>query len=154
LFSDTIANNIAFGTQKKVNDLQVEQATKMACVYDNINQFPDKFNTLVGERGVTLSGGQKQRISIARAIIGNPKLLIFDDCLSAVDTETEELILTNLKTIMQNKTSIIISHRISSLKNADLILYLKGGEIAESGTHQSLMDLKGNYFELNKLQSN
>ncbi len=154
LFSDTITNNIAFGTQKKVDDLHVEQATKMAGVYDNINQFPDKFNTLVGERGVTLSGGQKQRISIARAIIGNPKLLIFDDCLSAVDTETEELILFNLKTIMQNKTSIIISHRISSLKNADLILYLKDGEIVESGTHQALMELKGNYFELNKLQSN
>ncbi len=154
LFSDTIANNIAFGTQKKVDVLQIEQATKMAGVYDNINQFPDKLNTLVGERGITLSGGQKQRISIARAIIGNPKLLIFDDCLSAVDTETEELILNNLKTNMQNKTSIIISHRISSLKNSDLILYLKDGEIIESGTHQSLIELKGNYFELNKLQSN
>lgn len=154
LFSDTIANNIAFGTQQKVDEQHIEQAAKMAGVYDNINQFPEKFSTLVGERGVTLSGGQKQRISIARAIIGNPKLLIFDDCLSAVDAETEELILKNLKTIMQHKTSIIISHRISSLKNADLILYLKDGKIIETGSHQQLMDLKGNYFELNKLQSN
>jgi len=154
LFSDTIGNNIAFGTQHKVDEKQIEQATKMAAVYDNIYQFPEKFNTMVGERGVTLSGGQKQRISIARAIIGNPKILIFDDCLSAVDAETEELILNNLKTVMQNKTSIVISHRISGLKHADLILYLKDGKISESGTHQSLMELKGNYFELNKLQSN
>ncbi len=154
LFSDTIANNIAFGTQQKVSEEQIEQATKMAGVYENINNFPEKFNTMIGERGVTLSGGQKQRISIARAIIGTPKLLIFDDCLSAVDTETEALILNNLKTIMQNKTNILISHRISGLKNADLILYLKDGKIAECGTHQSLMELKGNYFELNRLQSN
>ncbi len=154
LFSDTIANNIAFGTQQKVDIRHIEEATKMAGVYDNINQFKDKFYTVVGERGVTLSGGQKQRISIARAIIGSPQLLIFDDCLSAVDAETEELILNNLKTIMQNKTSIIISHRISSLKNADLILYLQDGKVVESGSHQSLIDLQGNYFKLNTLQRN
>ena len=154
LFSDTIANNIAFGTQQKVDIKLIEEATKMAGVYDNINQFKDKFYTVVGERGVTLSGGQKQRISIARAIIGSPQLLIFDDCLSAVDAETEELILNNLKNIMQNKTSIIISHRISSLKNADLILYLQDGKVVESGSHQSLINLQGNYFKLNILQRN
>lgn len=154
LFSDTIANNIAFGTQQKVDIKHIEEATKMAGVYDNINQFKDKFYTVVGERGVTLSGGQKQRISIARAIIGSPQLLIFDDCLSAVDAETEELILNNLKNIMQNKTSIIISHRISSLKNADLILYLQDGKVVESGSHQNLIDLQGNYFKLNTLQKN
>ncbi len=154
LFSDTIANNIAFGTQQKVDIKHIEEATNMAGVYDNINQFKDKFYTVVGERGVTLSGGQKQRISIARAIIGSPQLLIFDDCLSAVDAETEELILNNLKNIMQNKTSIIISHRISSLKNADLILYLQDGKVVESGSHQNLIDLQGNYFKLNTLQKN
>ena len=154
LFSDTIANNIAFGTQQVVDIKDIEEASKIAGVYENINQFKDKFNTVVGERGVTLSGGQKQRISIARAIIGSPQLLIFDDCLSAVDAETEELILNNLKNIMQNKTCIIVSHRISSLKNADLILYLQDGKIVESGSHQCLMELQGNYFKLNTLQYN
>lgn len=107
---------------------------------------------MVGERGITLSGGQKQRISIARAIIKNPEILIFDDCLSAVDTETESLILNNLKRLMQNKTSIIVSPRISSIRHADKILYLKNGEITESGTHQELLNLKGDYFSLFELQ--
>ena len=114
--------------------------------------FPEKFETMVGERGITLSGGQKQRISIARAIIKQPQLLIFDDCLSAVDTETEEEILTNLKEIMKNKTSIIISHRVSSVKNADSIIVLDQGEIVELGHHDDLMAKQGVYFELYKMQ--
>jgi ATP-binding cassette, subfamily B, multidrug efflux pump len=168
LFSDTIANNIAFGlssflddnsnntiSSNKTKDITIiENAAKQAGVYDNIIGFPDKFETLVGERGVTLSGGQKQRISIARAIINKPQVLIFDDCLSAVDSETEDLILSNLKNELTNKTSVIVSHRISSIKNADIIMYLKDGEIAEIGSHEELMALRKNYFELNELQRN
>lgn len=154
LFSDTIYNNIAFGAQEKlVTKSEVELAAKQAGVYDNIVSFPDQFDTMVGERGVTLSGGQKQRISIARAIINKPKLLIFDDCLSAVDIETETLILSNLKNEMKDKSSIIVSHRISSLKHADVIIYMNGGRIIEIGTHDQLMELKKNYFQLNQLQT-
>ncbi len=124
LFSDTIKNNIAFSSNHNYTDLEIIQAAKDAGVYENIVAFPDGFDTLIGERGVTLSGGQKQRISIARAIISKPKILIFDDCLSAVDVETEELILNNLKSIMKNKTCIIISHRDSALRYADKIIEL------------------------------
>ncbi len=155
LFSDTIKNNICFGSHNQnISTEVVEQFSKKAGVYDNIFAFPDKFETMVGERGVTLSGGQKQRISIARALIGQPQILVFDDCLSAVDTETEEIILGNLKQEMKDKTSIIVSHRISSLKNADLILYLKDGEVVEMGTHDELLRLKKNYYDLYQLQSN
>ncbi len=155
LFSDTINNNIRFGsTDATISNEAIEDVSKKADVYNNIISFPDKFETLVGERGVTLSGGQKQRISIARALIGKPQVLIFDDCLSAVDTETEEIILGNLNREMKNKTSVIISHRISSLKSADLILYLENGEITEQGTHTELLNLKGKYFKLYGLQNN
>ncbi len=155
LFSDTVANNISFGSPEKIVDRNlVEEAAKQAGVYENILGFADKFETVVGERGVTLSGGQKQRISIARAIINKPQLLIFDDCLSAVDSETEELILGNLEKEMKDKTSVIVSHRISSIKNADLILYLKDGEIIEMGTHGELLALGKNYSHLNQLQKN
>ncbi len=154
LFSDSVANNISFSSEKKFDNEKIIQAAKDAEVYDNIMLFPDKFETIVGERGVTLSGGQKQRISIARALINEPQILIFDDCLSAVDTETEAQILKNLNRIMKNKTSIIISPRISSLKNADVIIYLKDGQIKEQGTHQDLLNLKGDYFSLHELQVN
>jgi ATP-binding cassette subfamily B multidrug efflux pump len=153
LFSDTIANNIAFGYHGTTADpALVEEAARKAGVYDNIMGFAEGFGTMVGERGVTLSGGQKQRLSIARALIGNPQLLIFDDCLSAVDNETEELILANLKKEMQGKTSIIVSHRISSIRHADLILYLKDGEILEMGTHEALLASGKHYAQLNQLQ--
>ena len=155
LFSDTIANNILFGSpDKNTPKEKIQGAAKQAHVHDNIMNFPLNYETIVGERGVTLSGGQKQRISIARALINKPQLLIFDDCLSAVDTETEESILNNLKQEMKNKTAIIVSHRISSLKNADLILYLKDGEIVEMGTHEELLALKKSYFQLHQMQSN
>lgn len=124
LFSDTIRNNIAFSTRHHYSEEEIHQATKDAGVYENIIAFPDAFDTVVGERGITLSGGQKQRISIARAIISKPQILIFDDCLSAVDVETEELILNNLKSIMKDKTSIIISHRDSALRYADKVIEL------------------------------
>lgn len=153
LFSDTIANNIAFGSsEKKPARERIELAAKKSGVYSNIMGFPENFETLVGERGVTLSGGQKQRISIARAIINQPQILVFDDCLSAVDSETEELILRNLKEEMKGKTSLVISHRISSIKNADLILYLKDGEIAEMGNHEELLKLGKEYAKLEQLQ--
>lgn len=155
LFSDTIGNNILFGSSETTTSKEkIEFAAKQAQVHDNIMTFPENYETIVGERGVTLSGGQKQRISIARALINKPQLLIFDDCLSAVDTETEENILNNLTKEMENKTAIIVSHRISSLKNADVILYLKDGEIIEMGTHEQLLILKKSYFNLYKMQSN
>lgn len=147
LFSDTIKNNIAFGLSTTNND-QVEQAAKNAAVYTNIIDFEHKFETMLGERGITLSGGQKQRVSIARALIKEPTLLIFDDCLSAVDTKTEEEILGNLGKIMIGKTSIIIAHRISTIKNADKIIVLEDGMIIEQGTHQSLLKLGGIYAEM------
>jgi ATP-binding cassette subfamily B protein len=151
LFSDTIANNIAFSAD--VLDLPVvEQAAKDAAVYNNIMELGHGFSTLIGERGVTLSGGQKQRVSIARAIFKHPQILIFDDCLSAVDTRTEEEILNNLGRVMKDKTSIIIAHRISTIKNADKILVMDNGEIIEHGNHEYLMQLKGTYFELYEKQ--
>jgi ATP-binding cassette subfamily B protein len=151
LFSDTIANNIAFSAD--VLDMPVvEQAAKDAAVYNNIIELEEGFTTLIGERGVTLSGGQKQRVSIARAIFKRPQVLIFDDCLSAVDTRTEEEILNNLGRVMQDKTSIIIAHRISTIKNADKILVMDNGQIVEQGNHAYLMQLKGTYFELYEKQ--
>ncbi|HET8828258.1 MAG TPA: ABC transporter ATP-binding protein, partial [Pelobium sp.] len=151
LFSDTIARNIAFGLDE-LDMTQVEQAAKNAAVYKNIIAFDKKFETYVGERGITLSGGQKQRISIARAIIKEPEILIFDDCLSAVDTKTEEEILNNLGKVMKGKTSVLIAHRVSTIKNANKILVLENGEIVEHGNHTELMTKKRVYFELYEKQ--
>lgn len=151
LFSDTISNNIAFGLDHFTQE-QVEQAAKDAAVYENIMGFDQGFETSVGERGITLSGGQKQRVSIARALIKEPKILIFDDCLSAVDTKTEEQILTSLSRIMKGKTCVFIAHRVSTIKNADKIIVLDQGRIAEEGSHDELMNLKGQYFELHEKQ--
>ena len=151
LFSDTIENNILFGTENKSFDL-VKEAAENADLLRNINSFPEKFETKIGERGITLSGGQKQRVSIARAIIKEPKILILDDCLSAVDTKTENVILENMKKIMMNKTSIIISHRISSVKLAKKIIVIDSGKIIEEGNHKTLLERKGVYFDLYKQQ--
>ncbi|GAA3567672.1 ABC transporter ATP-binding protein [Snuella lapsa] len=147
LFSDTIKNNIKFGKEDATDD-DVVNAAKKAHVHKNIIKFNNGYDTVLGERGITLSGGQKQRVSIARAIIKSPKILLFDDCLSAVDTETEEKILTNLNKISQNKTTIIVSHRVSSAKNADKIIVLDNGEIVQSGTHNTLINTEGYYKHL------
>jgi ATP-binding cassette, subfamily B, multidrug efflux pump len=154
LFSGSIKNNIAFGVKgDDVSDISVHEAAQKADIYNNIMAFPKDFETLLGERGITLSGGQKQRVSIARAILRKPNILIFDDCLSSVDTQTEENILNNLKDLMAEKTTIIISHRISSVKHADKILVLEDGKIIELGTHTDLLALKGAYYELYELQA-
>ncbi len=147
LFSDTIKNNIKFG-KENATDEEVEAAAKNAEVHNNIIGFNKQYDTILGERGITLSGGQKQRVSIARAIIKNPKILLFDDCLSAVDTETEEAILNNLQKICKDKTTIIVSHRVSSAKNADKIIILDEGKIIEQGSHNQLINQGGYYAAL------
>jgi len=147
LFSDTIKNNIKFG-KEDATDQEVIQAAKYAQVHNNIMGFSKGYDTVLGERGITLSGGQKQRISIARAIIKDPKILLFDDSLSAVDTETEEQILKHLQDLAQGKTTIIVSHRVSSVKNADQIIVLDDGNIVQSGNHESLINTDGYYKNL------
>jgi ATP-binding cassette subfamily B multidrug efflux pump len=147
LFSDSIKNNIKFGATEASNDTLIE-AAKNAAIHNSIMQFNKGYETVLGERGITLSGGQKQRISIARAIINSPQILLLDDCLSAVDTETEEIILNNLKTLTKNKTTIIVSHRISSAKNANQIIVVDQGTVVQRGTHDSLINSDGYYKEL------
>jgi ATP-binding cassette subfamily B protein len=147
LFSDSIKNNIKFG-KEDATDEEIELAAKNAVVHDNIMGFNKKYDTVLGERGITLSGGQKQRVSIARAIIKNPPILLFDDCLSAVDTETEETILNNLYEICKDKTTIIVSHRVSSAKNADQIIIIDEGKIIQQGSHNQLLNEKGYYADL------
>jgi ATP-binding cassette subfamily B protein len=147
LFSDSIKNNIKFG-KENATDEEVETAAKNAVVHDNIIGFNKQYDTILGERGITLSGGQKQRVSIARAIIKNPEILLFDDCLSAVDTETEEAILNNLYEICKDKTTIIVSHRVSSAKNADNIIILEDGKIIQQGSHNQLINQEGYYASL------
>ncbi len=151
LFSTTIKENVDFASTGR-SLREVEDYTKMAQVYDNIIDFPKKYETLVGERGVTLSGGQKQRISIARALIKDPSILILDDSLSAVDTQTEEAILQNLKQVMADRTSLIIAHRISTLKSADKIIVIEEGEVTQEGTHDQLLKEEGLYRELYQKQ--
>jgi len=146
LFSDTIRQNIDF--YRNNPDEEIEWAAKTARIYDSINEFPEKFSTVVGERGVTLSGGQKQRVAIARAVIDSPSILILDDCLSAVDANTEEEILKDLKKLMMERTSVIVSHRISAVKDADEIIVLDDGKITERGTHEELLSKAGFYYEL------
>ena len=147
LFSDSIKNNIKFG-KEIATDKEVHSAAKSAVVHDNIMGFNKQYETVLGERGITLSGGQKQRVSIARAIIKNPPILLFDDCLSAVDTETEEAILNNLNEICKDKTTIIVSHRISSAKNADRIIIIDKGQIIQQGSHNQLINQEGYYAAL------
>jgi ATP-binding cassette subfamily B protein len=147
LFSATIRENIAFGTENS-SDEEIENAADAASVAQEIEGFPQKYSTLVGERGLTLSGGQKQRTAIARAIVRNPRILILDDALSSVDTYTEERILNHLREIMQGRTTIFISHRVSTVQAADQIAVLHGGTIVELGTHEQLLSLNGYYADL------
>ncbi|MFM2208122.1 MAG: hypothetical protein RL213_2097 [Bacteroidota bacterium] len=157
LFSDSIANNIAFGSGKEserlMKDGSIENAAEAAAVADNIRNFPGGFRTLIGERGITLSGGQKQRISIARALIREPRILVLDDCLSAVDTGTEERILDNLKRSGSGRTTLMISHRVSTLRNAETVLVLEQGKITERGSHAELLAAKGTYADMSERQS-
>ena len=153
LFSESIEDNIKLGKQW-ATEKEIIEASKKADIHKSIKEFKLGYKTLLGERGLTLSGGQIQRVSIARALIKDPEILLFDDCLSAVDTDTEEKILKNLKDFCQNKTTVIVSHRISSVKDTDHIIVLDHGKIIENGSHQKLLDLKGFYFDLfNKQQS-
>ncbi len=157
LFSDTIGNNIAFsvsGKERYGADLKsmIDGAARDAAIYDNIKEFREGFETVVGERGITLSGGQKQRVSIARALLKNPRILVFDDCISAVDTKTEQEILLNLKKRMQGRTTIIISHRISTVKMCDKVLVLDMGKVAEYGSHNELLARKGLYNSMFEMQ--
>ncbi|MFS4467328.1 ABC transporter ATP-binding protein [Maribacter sp. 2210JD10-5] len=147
LFSDSIKNNIKFG-RHNATDAEIVKVAKDAVVHENIEGFSKKYDTILGERGITLSGGQKQRVSIARALMKDPKIYLFDDCLSAVDTETEEEILSNLKKASNNRTTLIVSHRVSSAKNADKILVLDDGKLLQEGTHEELNAIEGYYKEL------
>ncbi|HRC32421.1 MAG TPA: ABC transporter ATP-binding protein, partial [Bacteroidia bacterium] len=158
LFSDTIKHNILFGIKDTTNEKSLHEkmlaSAHDAAIYDNIINFNDGFETMLGERGINLSGGQKQRVSIARAIVKEPRILIFDDCLSAVDTETEETILQNLQRIMKDKTTVIISHRVSSVKTADTIYVLDDGKIMEHGSHHQLIEANGIYKTMYDTQTN
>jgi ATP-binding cassette subfamily B protein len=151
LFSDTLADNIAFGV-KQAKPAEIEWAAEIAGLTEDIEGFPDGFQAMVGERGLTLSGGQKQRTAIARAVLREPRILILDDALSSVDTYTEEKILGRLRGVMRDRTSLIVSHRISTVRDADLICVLDEGQIIEKGTHEQLLSLGGEYADLYERQ--
>lgn len=151
LFSDTVKNNIKFGVDG-VSEDKIIEVSKLAHIYDEVMDFPEKFDTIVGERGITLSGGQRQRLGLARALIKDPKILILDDSFSSVDAYTEEMILKNLREFRKGRTTIIISHRITAVKDADFIIVLDDGEIVEQGTHEELLNLGGVYADLYQKQ--
>jgi ATP-binding cassette subfamily B protein len=152
LFSETIRNNIVFGRGSEVPDHEVEWAARVSQIESDIEQFPRKFQTLVGERGITLSGGQKQRVTISRAVLVSPRILILDDALSSVDTLTEEKILNQLSAVMRERTTILVSHRISTVRDAHQIIVLQDGAIVERGVHESLMARQGIYADLYQKQ--
>jgi ATP-binding cassette subfamily B protein len=151
LFSESLAENVAFGMDAARPE-QIERAAEIASIYEDISELPEKFGTMIGERGLTLSGGQKQRTALARAIIRDPQILVLDDALSSVDTETEERILNQLREVMKGRTTIIVSHRCSTVRDADQIAVLVDGRIAELGTHQELLGIGGYYADLYQKQ--
>jgi ATP-binding cassette subfamily B protein len=151
LFAITIAENIRFGNPD-ITDDEVREIARIASIHDEITEFPDGYDTIVGERGVTLSGGQKQRVAIARALALRPKILVLDDALSAVDAETEAAILSNLSKVIKGNTNIIIAHRVSAVRNADMILVLENGRMTDKGTHFELIQRSDYYSELYHMQ--
>jgi ATP-binding cassette subfamily B protein len=151
LFSDTLEANIDFTSDQALGS-GVAQAARLAALHDDVESFPDRYDTILGERGITLSGGQKQRAALARAIMKNPSIIILDDATSSVDTQTEERIFANLEKVLPGRTSIIISHRVSSLKECDRIIYLDNGRVTEEGTHDSLIAANGAYASLYRRQ--
>jgi len=153
LFSRTIGENIAYGVAREVSQGEIETAARAAAIHDVIQGFPDGYDTLVGERGVTLSGGQKQRVAIARTLLMNPRILILDDSTSSVDTETEALIREALERLMEGRTSFVIAHRIQSVMSADLILVLRDGRIVQRGTHDELLAQDGLYRRIHQAQT-
>jgi ATP-binding cassette subfamily B protein len=153
LFSRSIRENITYGVGRNVPQNEIEIAARAAAIHDVIMSFPDEYNTLVGEKGVTLSGGQKQRVAIARTLLKNPRILILDDSTSSVDTETEAEIRSALETLMRERTTFIIAHRIQSLVNADLILVMENGRIIQKGTHQELVSQDGIYRQIYDIQT-
>jgi ATP-binding cassette subfamily B protein len=152
LFSDSMRENISFGALSSVTDETVQEVVRLSRLEADIDQFPKGFDTAVGERGITLSGGQKQRVAIARALVTDPRILILDDALSAVDTQTEEEILSGLRGLMRDRTSIVVAHRISTVRAADLILVLDDGCVVERGTHNQLVAIDGLYSSLHRKQ--
>jgi ATP-binding cassette subfamily B protein len=153
LFSRTIAENITYGVGRNVPQEEIEAAARAAAIHEGILSFPDGYHTLVGEKGVTLSGGQKQRVAIARTLLKNPRILIMDDSTSAVDTETEAEIRQALDSLMRNRTTFIIAHRIQSVMNADLILVLDKGQVVQMGNHQQLVEQDGIYRQIYDIQT-
>jgi len=153
LFSRSIRENVTYGVGRDVSQEEVERAAKAAAIHDVILTFPDGYNTLVGEKGITLSGGQKQRVAIARTLLKDPRILILDDSTSSVDTETEAAIREALEVLMRGRTTFVIAHRIQSVMNADLILVLEGGHIAQRGTHDELLEQAGLYRQIYDLQA-
>jgi ATP-binding cassette subfamily B multidrug efflux pump len=151
LFSGTLQENILFGLQQS-RDESLEEAARIAQLLPTVQQFPSEFNTVLGERGVRLSGGQKQRTALARAIIKSPPILILDDAFSSVDTETEDEILRSLEKFMKGRTTLLVSHRVSTVQRADQILYMRDGEIIEQGTHEELLALRGAYYRVHRKQ--
>ena len=151
LFSTTLGENIAFGVDA-ASEEEIRRAAELAGLGPDLETFPDGLNTMIGERGITLSGGQKQRAAIARAILRNPRILILDDALSSVDTVTEDRILSGLAALMKNRTTILISHRVSTVRDADRIFVIERGRLAEEGTHESLLALGGYYADLHQKQ--